>query len=53
MFYANILYHNTRFDPRTSHVRKITLTINVPSNIEEEGLPFRFIVYTKLKKELF
>jgi hypothetical protein len=36
MFYANVLYDNTSFDPRTSLARKIIVTINMSSSIEEE-----------------
>jgi len=36
MFYANILYDNTSFDPRTCLARKIIVTIRMPSSIEEE-----------------
>jgi len=53
MLCANILYHNTSFDPITSPARKITLTVGMPSNMEEEGLLFKCITYTNQKGIFF
>jgi len=35
MFWANVLFHNTSFDPKSSHVGNMALTIGIPSNIEK------------------
>jgi len=53
MFYTNIWLHDTCFDPKSSHVGNMALTINIPLGIEKHGLFFRFIAYTKFEKEIF
>jgi hypothetical protein len=47
MLCANIFHHNTSFDPKTSPTRNMALTIGLPLGIEDHGLFFRFIAYTK------
>jgi hypothetical protein len=35
MFCANVLLHNTSFDPKSSYVGNMALTIGIPSGIEK------------------
>jgi hypothetical protein len=51
MFYAKVLLHGTSFDPRSSLIRNMTLTIGIPSHTKKKGLFFSFIAYIKLKRE--
>jgi hypothetical protein len=51
MFCANVLFHNTRFDPRSSPPGNMALTTSTPLGTEKQGLFFTFIAYTKLKRE--
>jgi hypothetical protein len=58
-FITNVLHkcftsehkQNTRFDPKTLLEGNITLSTDIPSHNEKQGLFFQFIVYTKSKKE--
>jgi hypothetical protein len=52
MFCANIFHHNTSFDPKISPTINMALTIDLPLGIENHGLFFRFIAYTKSKMDL-
>jgi hypothetical protein len=51
MFCANVLFHCTSFDPKSSLIGNITLTIGMPLSIEKQGFFSRFIAYTKSKKK--
>jgi hypothetical protein len=51
MFYANVLLHGTSFDPRSSLIGNMTLTISIQSHSKKKGFVFAFIAYIKLKKE--
>jgi hypothetical protein len=39
------------FDPKSSLIGDMASTIDIPSGIGKQGLFFRFITYTKSKKE--
>jgi hypothetical protein len=53
MFCANILYHSTSFDSKTSLAGNIALTVGISSSTEKHGLFFRLIACTKLKRFFF
>jgi hypothetical protein len=53
MFYTNILFHDTSFDPTSYPTRNMALSINIPSGTKKQGLCFTFIAYTKSKRENF
>ncbi len=48
---TNILLRNVGFDPRSSPIRNMALNIDMPLGIEKQGLFFRFIAYTKSKRD--
>ncbi len=50
MFCANVLFHCTSFDPKSSLAGNMALTIDMPLNIENHGLLFTFITHTKSSK---
>ncbi len=51
MFCANVLFHCTSFDPKSSLTETMTLTICMSLSIENQGFFPTFIAYTKSKKE--
>jgi len=51
MFCANVLFHNTGFDHKSSPPRYMALANGIPLGIEKQGLFSTFIAYTKLKRE--
>jgi hypothetical protein len=51
MFCANVLFHNTSFDSKSSLPRNMALTNGILLGIEKQGLFFTFIAYKKFKRE--
>jgi hypothetical protein len=51
MFCVNILVHIIGFDPKSSPTGNMAQTTSIPLNIENYGLFFTFIAYTKSKRE--
>jgi hypothetical protein len=51
MFCANVLFHKTSFDPRSSPLGNMALTTSIPLGSEKQGLFFTFIAYKNLKRE--
>jgi hypothetical protein len=53
MFCANILLHNTSFEPKSSLARNMAFTTNISLGTKKQGLFFTFITYTSPKRENF
>jgi hypothetical protein len=52
MFCANILFHGTSVDPKSSIVGNIALTTSIPLRIEKQGL-FLHLLHTQSQKGIF
>jgi hypothetical protein len=50
MFYANVLFHGTSFDPRSLFIRNMTLIISIPSHNKKNKFYFFHLLHTQSQK---